>query len=89
MTGNNATSVPADDDSVVRVLDRVYAVLANNNADPFVAGYAEDATAVLPGTYLPNKDAIRGHDGAGLRPSAQGLHCRPRGAEHPVRRCRG
>ena len=28
-------------------------------ADAFVAGYAEDATAVLPGSYLPNKEAIR------------------------------
>jgi uncharacterized protein (TIGR02246 family) len=60
MTSNNATSVLVHDESAVRaVLDGVYAAWVANDADAFVAGYAEDATAVLPGTYLPDKDAIR------------------------------
>jgi uncharacterized protein (TIGR02246 family) len=60
MAGNNVTSVLADDDSAVRAaLDRIYAAWADNDADAFVAGYADDATAALPGTYLPGKDAIR------------------------------
>lgn len=60
MAGNNVTSVLDDDESAVRAaLDRVYAAWADNDADAFVAGYAEDATAALPGTYLPDEDAIR------------------------------
>lgn len=60
MASNNAMALLVDDDRAVRaVLDGVYAAWADNDADAFVAGYAEDAIAVLPGTYLPNKDAIR------------------------------
>jgi uncharacterized protein (TIGR02246 family) len=48
------------DDSAVRaVLDGVYAAWADNDADAFVASYAEDATAILPGTCLPDKEAVR------------------------------
>ena len=55
---SNATS--ADDDSAVAaVLDKVYAAWAAGDADAFVAPYAEHATAVLPGSYLQDKDAIR------------------------------
>jgi uncharacterized protein (TIGR02246 family) len=58
VTSNNVT--PVKDDSAVRaVLDEIYAAWADNDADAFVAPYAERATAVLPGTYLQNKDAIR------------------------------
>jgi uncharacterized protein (TIGR02246 family) len=32
---------------------------ANNDADALVAPYAATATAVLPGTYLPDRQAIR------------------------------
>lgn len=60
MTSNNATSLRTGDDSAVRaVLDGIYAAWAENDADAFVAGYAEDATALLPGAYLRNRDAIR------------------------------
>jgi uncharacterized protein (TIGR02246 family) len=41
------------------VLDRVYAAWAANDADAFVEPYAEAATAQLPGSFLPNRDAIR------------------------------
>ena len=60
MTSHNATPVRAGNDGAVRaVLDRVYAAWADNDADAFVAPYAENATATLPGTYLPDKEAIR------------------------------
>ena len=60
MTSNNATPILTGDDSAVRAaLDGVYVAWADNDADAFVAPYAEDATAVLPGSYLPNKEAIR------------------------------
>jgi uncharacterized protein (TIGR02246 family) len=58
MTSDNAGSIQADR-AVRAVLDAVYAAWADNDADAFVAPYAEDATALLPGTYLQNKDAIR------------------------------
>ena len=58
MTTNNAWL--ADADRAVRaVLDEVYTAWADNDADAFVAPYAESATAVLPGSYLPDKEAIR------------------------------
>jgi uncharacterized protein (TIGR02246 family) len=57
VTSDNVT--PVKEDSVVRaVLDEIYAAWADNDADAFVAPYAERATAVLPGTYLRNRDAI-------------------------------
>jgi len=58
MTSSNATSV-LDDSAVRAVLDGVYAAWADNDADAFVASYAENATAVLPGSYLRDKEAIR------------------------------
>jgi uncharacterized protein (TIGR02246 family) len=58
MTSNTITSV--QDDSAVRaVLDGIYAAWAANDADAFVAGYADDATATLPGSHLPSREAIR------------------------------
>jgi uncharacterized protein (TIGR02246 family) len=60
MTSDNATTVRAANDGAVRaVLDRIYAAWAANDADAFVAPYADDATATLPGAYLPGKEAIR------------------------------
>ncbi len=60
MTSSNTTSVQAGQDSAVRaVLDTVYAGWAKNDADAFVASYAADATALLPGSYLQDKEAIR------------------------------
>jgi uncharacterized protein (TIGR02246 family) len=55
---SNATSA-SDDSAVAAVLDEVYAAWAAGDADAFVAPYAEHATAVLPGSYLHDKDAIR------------------------------
>jgi uncharacterized protein (TIGR02246 family) len=58
MTSNNPSLVDADR-QVRAVLDEVYAAWADNDADAFVAPYAQTATAVLPGTYLPDRQAIR------------------------------
>lgn len=48
------------DDSAVRaVLDDVYTAWAAGDADAFVARYAQDASAVLPGSWLQGREAIR------------------------------
>lgn len=60
MASNKATQAAVTEDGAVRaVLDEVYTAWADNDADAFVAPYAVQATAVLPGAYLPGKDAIR------------------------------
>ncbi len=78
MTSSNTTSVQAGQDSAVRaVLDRVYAAWAKNDADAFVASYAADATALLPGSYLQDKQAIRATMAvafAGPLKGSQGVH---------------
>ena len=48
-----------DESAVAAVLDEIYAAWAAGDADAFVAPYAEHATAVLPGSYLQDKNAIR------------------------------
>jgi uncharacterized protein (TIGR02246 family) len=53
-----AQTTEADDTAVRATLDQVYAAWAANDADAFVAPYAEDATAVLPGAFLPDREAI-------------------------------
>jgi uncharacterized protein (TIGR02246 family) len=58
MASSIASLVEADR-QVRAVLDEVYAAWADNDADALVASYAETATAVLPGTYLPDRQAIR------------------------------
>ena len=60
MTSHNSSAVRAADDSAVRaVLDGVYAAWAVDDAEAFIAPYAPDATAVLPGSYLAGRDEIR------------------------------
>jgi len=41
------------------VIARVLDAWADGDADAFVAPYAEDATATLPGGFLPSREAIR------------------------------
>jgi uncharacterized protein (TIGR02246 family) len=53
-----ATSAP-DETAVRAVIDGVYAAWAENDAQAFVAGYAEEATAQLPGTYLRDRETVR------------------------------
>jgi uncharacterized protein (TIGR02246 family) len=60
MTTNTGAQVRTSDDSAVRgTLDAIYDAWADNDADAFVVPYAGDATAILPGSYLANKEAIR------------------------------
>jgi uncharacterized protein (TIGR02246 family) len=76
MTSNNPSLVEADR-QVRAVLDAVDAAWAANDADAFVAPSAETATAVLPGTYLPDRQAIRATMAtlfAGTLNSSKGLH---------------
>ncbi|HKR51950.1 MAG TPA: SgcJ/EcaC family oxidoreductase [Pseudonocardiaceae bacterium] len=58
MTSSNATFV-WDDGALRRVLDGVYTALADNDADAFVAFYADEAIATFSGCRLPNREAIR------------------------------
>jgi len=59
--GNVMTDyAPAGADRSVRgVLAEVYAAWAANDADAFVQPYADTATAILPGSYLRGRQAIR------------------------------
>ncbi|HKN99561.1 MAG TPA: SgcJ/EcaC family oxidoreductase [Pseudonocardiaceae bacterium] len=43
---------------VLATIESVYAAWAANDADAFVADYAPDATATLPGAHLAGRDAI-------------------------------
>jgi uncharacterized protein (TIGR02246 family) len=47
------------DNDIRAVLDRVYAAWAANDADALIAPYAAEATALLPGTDLPERAAIQ------------------------------
>jgi uncharacterized protein (TIGR02246 family) len=57
MTSDAATT--REGRAVTAALDEVYAAWAAGDADAFVAPYSEHATAVLPGSYLPDRSAIR------------------------------
>lgn len=60
MTSNITPSVLAGPDSAVRaVFDEVSSAWRDGDADAFAEWYADDATVILPGFYLPGKDAIR------------------------------
>jgi len=45
--------------AVRAVIDGVFAAWAENDADAAVASYAPDATALLPGTFLEGREAVR------------------------------
>jgi uncharacterized protein (TIGR02246 family) len=66
MTSNNATAVQAGDlenaaasSGVRAVFGEVSRAWADGDADAFTSRYAEDATVIFPGTYLPGRGAIR------------------------------
>ncbi|HEX3957693.1 MAG TPA: SgcJ/EcaC family oxidoreductase [Trebonia sp.] len=66
MTSNDATAVQAGDlenaaaSSDIRALFAVVSrAWTDGDADAFAAGYAENATVIFPGTYLPGREAIR------------------------------
>jgi uncharacterized protein (TIGR02246 family) len=48
----------SNDGAVRSVIGGVYAAWGDNDADSFVASYAEDATATLPGSRLVSKRTI-------------------------------
>jgi uncharacterized protein (TIGR02246 family) len=56
---SNSRSSNDDERAVREALDAVYAAWAENDADAFVEPYADDATALLPGVYLPGRETIR------------------------------
>lgn len=47
-----------DDTAIHAVLDQVYAAFAANDADAYVTAYADTVSAVMPGTYLPDRTAL-------------------------------
>jgi uncharacterized protein (TIGR02246 family) len=49
----------ADTTAVLQVLDGVSKAWDANDADAFVADYTQDAYAILPGSYLSGKEAVR------------------------------
>jgi uncharacterized protein (TIGR02246 family) len=59
MTSDTTTVLAGADRAVRAVFDEVSAAWADGDADAFTGWYTEGATAVLPGFYLPGKDAIR------------------------------
>jgi uncharacterized protein (TIGR02246 family) len=46
-------------DAVQAVIEGVYKAWEDHDPDAFVTGYADAATAVLPGSFLADKEAIR------------------------------
>jgi uncharacterized protein (TIGR02246 family) len=56
---SNEGSFVETDRAVRAVLDDVYAAWADNDEDAFVAPYGDTAIAILPGAYLPDREAIR------------------------------
>jgi uncharacterized protein (TIGR02246 family) len=66
MTSNDATAVQAADLENAAASSDIRALFADvsrawtdGDADAFAAGYAENATVIFPGTYLPGREAIR------------------------------
>jgi len=60
MTSNDTSAVLAGPDTAIHtVFDEVSSAWEDGDTDAFVAWYADDATAILPGFYLPGKEAIR------------------------------
>jgi hypothetical protein len=73
---SNGPSV-RDDSAVRAVLDDVYAAWAAGDADAFVARYAQNASAVLPGVVAAGQGGDPCDDGGCLRWPAQGLEGSP------------
>jgi uncharacterized protein (TIGR02246 family) len=48
-----------DDRDVRAVLDDLYAAFAAGDAQKYASSYAEDATVVMPGMWLPDRAALR------------------------------
>lgn len=79
MTSNNATAAQAAElenaaasSDVRAVFGEVSKAWAEGDADTFTSRYAEDATVIFPGTYLPGRDAIRDAMAAAFAGSLKG-----------------
>ena len=60
MTTPDATMLSAGQEGALHaVFDETSAAWADGDADAFAARYAIDATVILPGRYLPGREAIR------------------------------
>jgi len=60
MTTPDATMLSAGQEGALRaVFDETSAAWADGDANAFAARYATDATVILPGRYLPGREAIR------------------------------
>ena len=70
--------MPNQDETAMRaVLDEVYSAWAANDADAFVAPYAERATAVHTGNYMQDREAIHATMAevfAGVLKGSRGIH---------------
>ncbi|MEU9023371.1 SgcJ/EcaC family oxidoreductase [Actinomadura sp. NPDC048394] len=59
VAGGNRSPIQGEERAVLAVFDATSIAWANGDVDAFVRWYAEDATVILPGTYLQGKAAIR------------------------------
>ena len=70
---NNITATRTDRDSAIRaVFAEVSRAWANGDGDEFTTWYADGASAILPGFYLRDKDAIRSAMAVAFAGSLQG-----------------
>ncbi|KAA2255991.1 SgcJ/EcaC family oxidoreductase [Solihabitans fulvus] len=75
MNSHSTAQVLTEDDRAVRaVLDGVYAAWVDNDADAFVASYAENATTVLPGLLQGDRAAVRDRMAASFAGPLKGSH---------------
>ncbi|WP_187776380.1 SgcJ/EcaC family oxidoreductase [Antrihabitans cavernicola] len=56
-----ASNAITEDTAVLDVLAEVYQAWADNDADAFTSHYTTDATAVMPGTFHADRDAIHSY----------------------------
>ncbi|MBP2705478.1 SgcJ/EcaC family oxidoreductase [Microbispora sp. RL4-1S] len=62
-TGAGGSPVHADERAVLAVFDATSGAWADGDVNTFVRWYAEDASVILPGTYLRGKAEIRAQMG--------------------------
>jgi uncharacterized protein (TIGR02246 family) len=61
------TDTRSKDEAAIRtILGGIYQAWDVHDADAFVAGYTEDATAILPGSYRRSKEEVRQSMAAGF-----------------------
>lgn len=49
----------ADKTAMLNLLNGIYEAWEANDADAFVAGFAEEASAILPGSYRKSREEVR------------------------------